>query len=787
MVCPLLLAASTVGSTDGDVLMRAGNAYRQVGSDVIAVYGDIDIAAKTVDIVEARETMRSTYETKSKQSGLTIAITSPVISAIQTVQQMSQAASDTKDSRIQLLAAANIGLAANNAYGAVMAGQGTTINGKENQIATKTDDAGKVLESRDATAADKVGGIDLSISIGGSKSSSQTTQTSVTAAGSRLSAGNDIRISATGAGTDSDITVQGSNLQAGNAITLKADDEIKLLAAQNIADQHSNNKNSSASIGFSIGSNGFMVNVGASAGRGNADGADTWWTNTHLDAGNRISLDSGGDTSLIGAVARADQITAKVGGNLVLESLQDLSAYDSKQKSAGFSLSVGAGMIGGSLSLAKSKIESDYASVTEQTGIKAGDGGFDVSVHGDTDLTGAVITSTQSAIDTNQNGFTTSGTLTLSDLQNKAAYSAKATSVNLGSSMSFDGKLVPGGTGVGFGSDKGEASSTTLAAISGLAGNTAARTGDVETGIQKIFDAQKVQREIDAQTKITQMFNQLAPKAAADYASSQFSTLKNQAEAEADPAKRTELLSEASRWAPNGSYNIAMNIIIGAAGGALNSSITKETLSWAANEMRQNMIKDSEKFKGLCVSKNDCISNMTGESVGVNGDGKKIAGGRIVLETWCSKGGENSCQRDSTTTSGYLENSDGTVVFKPQDAAGRPLAISEFIEQHPEIRSELGGVQGDEGQMKILGFQFEYAANSFWDKLAEAYAGAHDTLNSVVWYDELGNGKNLDRTLIGQVGNITNSTNVIAATPFALSVLLPPEVWNAVFSAIKLK
>ena len=48
-----------------------------------------------------------------------------------------------------------------------------------------------------------------------------------------------------------------------------------------------------------------MVNVGASAGRGNADGADTWWTNTHLDAGNRISLDSGGDTSLIGAVARA--------------------------------------------------------------------------------------------------------------------------------------------------------------------------------------------------------------------------------------------------------------------------------------------------------------------------------------------------------------------------------------------------------------------------------------------------------------------------------------------------
>ena len=61
----------------------------------------------------------------------------------------------------------------------------------------------------------------------------------------------------------------------------------------------------------------------------------------------------------------------------------------------------------------------------------------------------------------------------------------------------------------------------------------------------------------------------------------------------------------------------------------------------------------------------------------------------------------------------------------------------------------------------------------------------HDTLNSVIWYDNLGNGKNLDRTLLGTVGNVTNSTNVIAATPFALSVLLPPEVWNTIFSTIK--
>ncbi len=247
---------------------------------------------------------------------------------------------------------------------------------------------------------------------------------------------------------------------------------------------------------------------------------------------------------------------------------------------------------------------------------------------------------------------------------------------------------------------------------------------------------------------------------------------------------------EAKKWGANGDYNIAMNIIIGAAGGGTTgavSSITKESLSWAADQMRQAMIEDSKKFPGICVSQNDCISNISGKSMGVNGDNTKIAGGRIVLEAWCAKGGEGACQKDSTTTSGYRQNPDGTVIFKPVDASGNNLTIEAFIGQHQELRSELGGVQGAAGQMKLLGFQFEYAANSFWDKLAEAYAGTHDTLNSVIWYDKLGNGKNLDRTALGQIGNITNSTNVVVATPFALSVLLPPEIWNTVFSILKSK
>ncbi|MBK9445200.1 MAG: hemagglutinin repeat-containing protein [Betaproteobacteria bacterium] len=374
-------AKSTVGSVEGNVTLLAGEKYRQVGSDVIAVKGDIDIAAKQVDIVEARETSRTTTETRSKQSGLTIAITSPVITAIQTAQQMSDAAKDTSDPRMKALAAASTGLAGYNAANAI------------------------------AEAGSVTGGVNLVISIGGSKSSSQTTQTSDTAAVSNLSAGRDIRIEASGDGKNSDITLQGTQANAARNLALAADDEIKLLAATNTANQKSKNQNASGSVGISIGTNtGFTV--GASAGRGKADGDD-------------LSPSTGSGQA-----------------NLKIESLQDTSTYDSKQKSLGGSITIGAG-VSGNVSASSSKVKSDYASVTEQSGIRAGNGGFDVKVKGDTDLKGGAITSTQEAINENRNRFETGGQLTLSDIQNKAEYSAKSVSVNIGAGQDNSGKLTP--------------------------------------------------------------------------------------------------------------------------------------------------------------------------------------------------------------------------------------------------------------------------------------------------------------------------------------------------------
>ncbi|MCZ7253171.1 hypothetical protein, partial [Salmonella enterica] len=68
-------AASTVGSTSGNVLIDAGKGYRQVGSHVSAPEGNVDITGQTVDIVEARNTSKRERETLFKQTGFTLTVT----------------------------------------------------------------------------------------------------------------------------------------------------------------------------------------------------------------------------------------------------------------------------------------------------------------------------------------------------------------------------------------------------------------------------------------------------------------------------------------------------------------------------------------------------------------------------------------------------------------------------------------------------------------------------------------------------------------------------------------
>lgn len=70
-------------------------------------------------------------------------------------------------------------------------------------------------------------------------------------------------------------------------------------------------------------------------------------------------------------------------------------------------------------------------------------------------------------------------------------------------------------------------------------------------------------------------------------------------------------------------------------------------------------------------------------------------------------------------------------------------------------------------------------------KIAEAYAGAHDIPNSGTWYAPDGTVKQNMTESERTTGEAQNKLNVLLATPFALSVLLPIEVWAAIGAALQ--
>lgn len=597
-------AAATIGSTQGNVAIQAGQGYRQVGSHVIAPQGDIGIAAQRVDIVEARQAGRSDTETRFRQSGLTVAVTSPVISAIQTAQQMKQAAGQTADARLQVLAGATTALSAKNAYDDVRA------NPRQ------------------------LGGVNLNVSIGTSQSRSDTVQTSDSAVGSTVAAGGSIDIRASGAGQASDVAIQGASLQAGSDIRLAADDQIDLLAARNTAEQRSVNQNYSASVGASIGTSGIYATASASGGRGRADGNDVTWSNTHVAAGKQLSIRTGGDATLRGAVASGQQVTADIGGDLRIESLQDTSTYDSKQQSLGGSASFGYGKLSGSVNASQSKIRSNFASVIEQSGIRAGDEGFEVAVLGKTDLIGGAITSTDAAVREGRNRFQAGGALLLQDVRNEASYNAQNTGINVGTGFNPQGKLAPSGTSIGFGHDSGQAGSITQAAVSGLAGQVGARTGDGETGLARLFDADKVQKDINAQMQITQAFGREAPKAVAEFAQSRAKALQaqaKQAEAAGDAGRAEALRTDAQRWEEGGTYRVALHAAAGGLAGGMAGAFGAGAAASAAPLLGQwqQQVQSALTHAGA----NETVAQLAGQLVAqatATGLGAAVGGGSIA-------------------------------------------------------------------------------------------------------------------------------------------------------------
>ncbi|ALV05759.1 two-partner secretion domain-containing protein [Roseateles depolymerans] len=560
----LTSAGSTVASVQGDVTVVAGGAYKQVGSTVSAPAGDVSVLAKSIDIEEARNKSVQNSETKFKQSGLTVSISAPGVAAAMGAVSAAEHATQTEDDRMKALAAAT-------AISKAMQAQ-KEISGFYDAI--KADDAKK--------------SISVSISVGSSKSTSQQTNQADQAAGSSVLAGGALSLVAAGADKDSNVTVRGSSL-AGQDVTIKADNAINLVAAANNSEQHSNNKSTSSSVGvgFSLGQKReFGVTVSGSVSTGNSDGLNTSFTTTDVKGGNSVTLESGGNTALKGAVVTAPQVTAKVGGDLKVESLQDTATFDSKSTSVSGSVTfTGPAVTGANASFSNSKVSADYAAVGTQAGIRAGDGGFNVVVAGNTDLKGGAITSSQAAIDAGKNSLTT-GTLTSSDINNRSQYSASAVTVSVGTS---------GGMAGGF-KDSGDERSTTKSTIS--AGATTITSGDAssQAALDKLdrgatndatagklaqgWDGQKLGEQAKLNAQIVADFGAEAAKQVAAFAKEKLSeaaklearsiALKDTPEGDALAAEAAKLRSQ---WDVDGSLRIAAHAVVGGLTGNIEGAL----------------------------------------------------------------------------------------------------------------------------------------------------------------------------------------------------------------------
>ena len=494
-------SASTIGSTAGNVSITAGKQAHISGSDVIA-NRDISITGDSVVVDPGHDRRTVDEKFEQKKSGLTVALSGTVGSAINNAVTSAQETKESSDSRLKALQATKTALSG------VQAGQAAAM----------------------ATATGDPNATGVSLSLTTQKSKSQQHSESDTVSGSTLNAGNNLSVVATGKNRGDnrgDIVIAGSQLKAGGNTSLDAANDVLLSGAANTQKTTGRNSSSGGGVGVSIGAggNGAGISVFASvnAAKGSEKGNGTEWTETTTDSGKTVTINSGRDTVLNGAQVNGNRIIADVGHDLLISSQQDTSKYDSKQTSvaAGGSFTFGSMTGSGYIAASRDKMKSRFDSVAEQTGMFAGDGGFDITVGRHTQLDGAVIASTA----TPDKIHLDTGTLGFSDLHNEADYKVSHSGISLSGGGSFGDKFqgnMPGGM-ISAGGHSGHAEGTTQAAVAdgtitirdrdnqkqNLA-NLSRDPAHANDSISPIFDKEKEQRRLQTVGLISDIGSQVA-------------------------------------------------------------------------------------------------------------------------------------------------------------------------------------------------------------------------------------------------------------------------------------
>ncbi len=173
------------------------------------------------------------------------------------------------------------------------------------------------MKNGNYTFSEDGGGSGIEIRVGNAGQSDKWTESLL----SSLNAGGNISFNA---GRDLNL-IGGTQVSAQNDISLVAGRNITVASAQDTT------SSSSYDAGVTIGYNGSWY---FGADYAHADSASTHYTNASINAGGHLKIQSGNDTSLIGANVHANTADLNVGNNLLIQSQQNLSDNSNGNASA---------------------------------------------------------------------------------------------------------------------------------------------------------------------------------------------------------------------------------------------------------------------------------------------------------------------------------------------------------------------------------------------------------------------------------------------------------------------
>ena len=471
----------------------------------------------------------------------------------------------------------------------------------------------------------------------------------------------------------------------------------------------------------------------------------------------------------------------------------------------------------------------------EALGIPDPDTFFDDILPDVADLTGGLITSSESAERAGNNQFST-GTLSWRDLNNHSDYEGSGFGIGGTMSMNTDmglgkdaapqsGKTVTDENGntqlatgyasldknvtFGIGHDSGSDSSTTRSgintdnititrpdgqqqAIEGVKTDITTETAAANSGrLENNFDKDDVFKELNLQVSVTRDFKENANRQIGDLLNDQQAAAREalqQAIKSGDTVKQNAALDEIYKLQYQRRF---LQTLVGIVAGSPEAAVTQGTLVLAATKLREETAKNSLLSPGIVdIAGGPTLSNVSAESSAY--DGLKLGGVRVGLDIIC--GADNGRCKTKVDAGGNVIRDANNVPVLDYDAQGRVQYTGN--KQFPTLVSILkddssaglygftGGLQGDTGLFGKLTYAPGTLRGDFFDTLVEGFAGTHDYIGGQVpgFYDETGNTSRDRSALAKMAAEGWTYAAIPQAAPFALSEIASPELLEFIFA-----